>query len=396
MQEQVKKRLEVLERENQRLRRAVDELSILNDLAVQIGGARDLEEIMQQVVRRSLSAVGAEQGVITLVDEAAADPMKTLVRTMDESHQQEALRPNYSLLGWMHLHQQPLVINDPRIDERFRHTEWAPSIRDIVSVPMRARSHLVGILTLYNKRNGLGFHREDARLLSIIAAQSAQVVQHARLAAERGRILQVFGQHTSPAIVEELLGQGAEVTSRRQRVCVMFLDLRGFVSFAEQAAPEEVVAYLNRVFEFMIEAVNRHHGIIHQLLGDGFMALFGAPLSRGNDSLNAVKAALAIVERVEREQAAGDLPPTRIGIGLHAGEVVAGTVGSHIHKEYKVTGDVVNLAARIEQLSKQFDARLLVSETVWREAGAERLRAEPLGAIDVRGRAEPVRLFRLA
>src|SRR5262249_24361619 len=85
-----------------------------------------------------------------------------------------------------------------------------------------------------------------------------------------------------------------------------------------------------------------------QLLGDGLMAIFGAPLSFGNDATNAVHAALEIVERVQREVDAQRIPPTRIGIGLYVGEVLAGTVGSALHKEYNCTGDVVNLASRIE------------------------------------------------
>ena len=176
----------------------------------------------------------------------------------------------------------------------------------------------------------------------------------------------------------------------------MFLDIRGFMTFSEQHAPEEVVDYLNRLFEFMINLVNRYHGIIHQLLGDGFMAIFGVPLSHGNDSQHAVKAAVAILRRVARACAAGIIPPTRLGIGLHAGEVVAGTVGSVIHKEYKVTGDAVNLAARIEQLTKQYNAQLLVSEAVWKALEPGRFAGASIGSVDVRGRAEAVHLYKLA
>lgn len=168
------------------------------------------------------------------------------------------------------------------------------------------------------------------------------------------------------------------------------------MAFSEQHAPEEVVDYLNTLFEFMINLVNRYHGIIHQLLGDGFMAIFGAPLSHGNDSQNAVKAALAIIDRVRAACAANRIPPTRVGIGLHAGEVVAGTVGSVIHKEYKVTGDVVNLAARIEQLTKRYDAQLLVSEAVWKALEPDRFEGASIGAVDVRGRAGTVHLYKMA
>src|SRR5436305_7911217 len=108
----------------------------------------------------------------------------------------------------------------------------------------------------------------------------------------------------------------------------MFLDIRNFSSYAAGERPEAVMAYLNTLFEFMIDIVNEHQGIVNKFLGDGFMAVFGAPVDDGDDCRHATSAALAIVERVNALCARGDLPPTRIGIGLHSGEAVTGNVGS--------------------------------------------------------------------
>jgi adenylate cyclase len=296
----------------------------------------------------------------------------------------------------MQYHKTSLIINDPRNDKRFPGTDWDPSVKAVLSVPMMTQGRLIGILTLYKKVDDGGFQEADKRLLGIIGAQSAKVVENAQLHDERNHIYQLFGQHTSPAIVAQLLEQGAETTSSRKHVCVMFLDIRNFTTFAEERDPEEVVDYLNTLFKFMIEIISAHHGIVHQLLGDGFMAIFGAPIARGNPSKNAVDAGLAILDGVEKEVQAGNIPATRIGIGLHAGEVVAGTVGSDIHKEYKITGDVVNLAARIEQLTKQYDCKLLASEAVWRELEQGSYQAAQLQNVDVRGRSGTVHLYRLA
>ncbi len=396
MQDKEAERLDTLERENRRLRRSVEELSTLNDLAGAIGGGHDLEAVMQTIVHRSMRAVKAQQGVVTIVRSDTASPLKTLVRTMTGLEQQDALHIDPNLLGWMLRFKAPLLLNDPHNDDRFRHTQWDASIQSVLSVPMLVQSRLVGILTAYNKRDGVDFSKEDARLLSIIAAQSAQVVENARLYEEQARILRVFGRHTAPEVVDTLLKTGPELDSRRQHICVMFLDIRGFTGFSEQRPPETVVDYLNTVFDRTIALVNRHHGIIHQLLGDGFMALFGAPLSHGNDCLNALNAALAIVESVKEACDEGLLPPTKLGIGLHAGEVVAGLVGSSIHKEYKVTGDVVNLASRIEQLTKRYDAQILLSEAVWDCLDKPGPPLESLGPTEVRGREEPVRLYKPA
>lgn len=236
-------------------------------------------------------------------------------------------------------------------------------------------------------------------LAGLVAWQIRQRTQRAfETARERDQILKVFGQMASPAIVEQLLHEHAgKMTSQRRQVSILFLDIRGFTAFSEMQQPEAVVEYLNTLFEPLVEIVSRHHGIIHQFLGDGFLAVFGAPISHGNDSLHATRAALEIVRYVQAKSRAGHIPPTRIGIGLHAGEALTGMIGSAIHKEYKVTGDVVNVAARLEQLNKRFGSQLLVSDVVW-EGTAQDLREEgiDLGWVALEGRAQPVRVHRLA
>ena len=112
---------------------------------------------------------------------------------------------------------------------------------------------------------------------------------------ERNRIRRTFGEYVSPVVMDKLLTIQPHLRSELRTVCVMFLDIRNFTAFAEKQRPEAVVAYLESLFEFMIEIVNRHHGVINKFLGDGFMAVFGAPLSEGADSVNSVEAAREIL-----------------------------------------------------------------------------------------------------
>src|SRR5690606_7392053 len=111
-------------------------------------------------------------------------------------------------------------------------------------------------------------------------------------------------------------------------VCVMFLDIRDFTAFSEDRSPADVVGYLNTLFESTIEAVMEHRGVVNKFLGDGFMAIFGAPIADSDSAAAAVSAALEIVERVEELVADGRIPPTKVGIGLHAGKAVVGNIGS--------------------------------------------------------------------
>jgi len=184
-------RPEFLAEENRRLRRAVDELTILNDLAREISGSSSSQDIMGAIIHRSLRAVRAEQGVITLVDEKASQPMKTLVRTMVTSVQGQPFHLDQCILGWMHINKKPLLVNDPENDVRFRGVDWDESTQTLLAVPLLAKSRLIGVLSVYNKKGGGGFSDEDQRLLAILATQSAQVVENARLYEEEQALLRM-------------------------------------------------------------------------------------------------------------------------------------------------------------------------------------------------------------
>ena len=157
-------------------------------------------------------------------------------------------------------------------------------------------------------------------------------------------------------------------------VCVLFLDIRGFTAMTRTRPADETVALLNDFFAEMIEIVDRHNGIINKFLGDGFLALFGAPLADPAAAANALAAARGMLDAVDAWNRDRPAQALRIGIGIHIGEAVTGTVGSPRRKEYTVIGDTVNLAARLEQLTKETGSRLLVSDAGARDAAASRRR----------------------
>ena len=171
--------------ENVRLRRAVEELSILNDLARAIGASLNPKEIMDKVIKRALRAVNAEQGVVALVARQPEDIVKTVARAMVTSGDRQPLHLDHGLLGWMYLNQKPLLVNDLKNDDRFRDLRSDESISSILCVPMLIKSELKGVLAVYNKKGGAGFTEGDERLLAILASQSAQVIDNARLYEEQ-------------------------------------------------------------------------------------------------------------------------------------------------------------------------------------------------------------------
>jgi len=217
-----------------------------------------------------------------------------------------------------------------------------------------------------------------------------------RAAQQRDQAVRTFGQYVSPQIAEKLLRQPVELGGELRKVCVLFMDIRNFSQYAAGESPQAVMIYLNTLFGAVVEVVNEHQGVVSKFLGDGFMAVFGAPMKDDEPCRHGLDAAMEIIARVETLNATGKIPPTRIGIGLHMGEVMAGNIGSVERKEYTIIGDVVNVAARIEQATKDFQARLLISETVRAGLGAALLTCEDLGLVPLKGQTQPMRVYKVA
>lgn len=180
-----------LQKENLQLRSAVEELGFLNELSQAIGSSFKSEEIMQIIIRKSIRAIHAEQGTVILVDNDEDLEMKTYVRSMVSYGDRKPFSLNQSILGWMHIHLKPVSIHDPKNDDRFVGVEWDESVLSIACVPLIVKSKLTGVLSLYNKKDNKAFTDEDLRLMSIIAAQSAQIVENARLYEEEQALLKL-------------------------------------------------------------------------------------------------------------------------------------------------------------------------------------------------------------
>jgi adenylate cyclase len=173
----------------------------------------------------------------------------------------------------------------------------------------------------------------------------------------------------------------------------LFADIRGFTSISEHAPPEKIVGLLNRYFSAMTDIIFAHGGTLDKYLGDGLMALFGAPTTTPEDAANALNAAVAMERRVlgiNQELYAEGLPELGVGIGLHTGEVTVGYIGSERRSEYTAIGDTVNTASRLE--SNAQGGQILISDAT-AKAGRSRYRLKPREPITVKNREQPVVLW---
>lgn len=206
---------------------------------------------------------------------------------------------------------------------------------------------------------------------------------------------QAFHQFAPQRVVEEVIKTGVSTSGEIRDVTVLFADIVEFTALSETLNPETLVRMLNGYFEAASTAVTHHGGRVAKFIGDGVMAIFGAPESNAWHSMDAVIAALAMREAISKynqELQKQGLPPLDVRIGVHKGKVVAGVVGSSENLEYTVIGDVVNTAARIESLTRKHGVGILISADV-RPALDRRFTLRQLPPEYVKGKAEPVVTF---
>ena len=223
----------------------------------------------------------------------------------------------------------------------------------------------------------------------LTTAYSDLDVANSKLEDAEKNISNLLKQQVSPEIASALIQDKPQ--RQEQYVAVMFLDIREFTPMAEKLNPEQLIEYQNNVFGFMIEIIQKWHGNINQFMGDGFMTTFGAPISHGNDSRNAYMAGLEILGEIKRRNEEELIPRTVLGIGIHAGLVVTGNVGTETRKQYSVTGNTVIIAARVEQLNKVYGSQMIVTEEVFVHLDKNDNQTTPeRHEVTVKGRKTPV------
>ena len=203
------------------------------------------------------------------------------------------------------------------------------------------------------------------------------------------------GGYTPPHLAQRILASRKALEGERKQVTVLFADTKGSMELLADRDPEDARRLLDAVLERMIDAVHRYEGTVNQVLGDGIMALFGAPIAHENHAVRACYAALRMQEDVgrygdEMQRTLG--VPVQIRVGLNSGEVVVGSIGSDLRMEYSAVGQTTHLAARMEQMAKPASV-LLSGETLRLAEGYVQVRA--LGPVPVRGMADPVEVFEL-
>jgi class 3 adenylate cyclase len=241
---------------------------------------------------------------------------------------------------------------------------------------------------------------ENARQLSDLNKRNKSLLTALqKKVVEQEKTLKLFMRYVPEPVVVQALQSSAEsiFNGELKHIAVLFCDIRGFTPMSEDLSPKEVVAFLNDYYGIMTEVVNRHNGMVNQFVGDEIFAAFGAPLAAPNSEKNAVYCALEMMQKLALLNQKYQTRLGReilVGIGIHAGEVVAGNVGSEARIEYHFTGDTVNTGKRIEMVTRDYPNAILISESV-HEKVKDSFDLKEFEPLHVKGKKDKIQVYQV-
>lgn len=382
--------IRALEHENQLL-------TLLYQVSRALGELATVDEVVERVLELVLQIEGAERGYAMLLDEKG-DLQPAVIRYREEHDVSQSPQMILSQSVIRHVLDggDPLLVQDARADERFAASQSLAlsGMQSAMCAPLRAQERIFGLLYVDNLSKRGMFTQEDLNVFSVIASQAGLAIDHVRARKEVAQqIIQrsALERFLSPGIAKKVAAEAGElrVGGENQKVTVLFADIRGFTALAEAMQPEAVVDLLNQFFQSMSEAIFDHGGTLDKYLGDGLMALFGAPFSGSDDALQAVRAAMEMQSNLQELNRGSGLE-LNIGIGINTGPAIVGFMGTQRRLDYTALGDTVNTASRLTAVAQP--GQILISAATQEEIPADiSIRAIP--PVKVKGKSAPLRVF---
>ncbi len=390
------------------LRRKARMLELLYEMSRSIGTVFDLKEIFDVATDLIFRGSPADRVVALLADETLDGKIldyslvPVSVKTRDEKIDASAdsITISRTITQKVMREKVALLSQDAKTDAQFLGAESIVSqgVRSTICAPLITESNVHGVIYADRLDPFAAFSSDHLELISAVAAQTAVTVEtvkaHKRLAREE--VARANYSRFMPEYVVKQLLQSPDsfrLGGVNQTVTVLFADIRGFTAISEREKPEKVVGLLNKYFSVMSDIIFEHGGTLDKYIGDGLMAIFGAPTVGEEDALNAVKAAVTMqkqIAKLNEELRAEGYEGISIGIGLHTGEATIGYIGSDKRSEYTAIGDTVNLASRLE--SNAGGGQVLMTEATAAASG-NLIPVNQREPLTVKNRVQPVNVL---
>lgn len=387
------------------LQRKANILSALYEMSKTLGSVFDLNAIFEKATDVIFRSTPADRVVALLAepgDSEDSNLMPIAMRARDNKLEAHARRLSIgrTITRKVMKDRVALLSQDAAADEQFAGVDSIVSqgVRSTICAPLMTESRVHGALYADRLDPFAAFKPDDLELISAVAAQTAIAVENAR-AHERLAREEVARANYSRFLPEYVVKQMLEnpesfkLGGVSQTITILFADIRGFTRISEHAPAEKIVSLLNRYFSAMTDIIFAHGGTLDKYLGDGLMALFGAPTATPDDASNALNAAVAMQRRllgINRESREEGFAEIGVGMGLHTGEAIIGYIGSDRRSEYTAIGDTVNTSSRLESNAR--GGEILISDAT-AKAAHSRYKLKPRDPIMVKNREQPVKLW---
>ncbi|MBI5788019.1 MAG: GAF domain-containing protein [Candidatus Schekmanbacteria bacterium] len=373
------------------------EINLLYNIGESLGHCPDVEQLAQIILQEIQKTIKSENCSLMLLDEKT-EQLKIKSAIGVKSVHPLKIKPGLGIAGNVVQQAKTIICNDTWQDKLFIRGE--KEIRSLLCAPLKTRNKVLGVINFSNKLDGKIFTARDAKLLSALSNQAANfiesILRHEYKLYE-DRLIRNLERYLSPHIVKNLLKDNHELKlgGGKKKVTILFADIRNFSTLSEEIAPETLVKFLNEYFTHMVDIIFKNGGAVDKFVGDEIMAIFGAPITQGNDDVRAIKTAIEMQRKMQQLRALWQqkgLKPFSIGIGINSGEVIAGNIGSKKHMDYTVIGDAVNIAKRLESQAKA--DKILTSRNLYDAAG-NIYRFKEFGNVMVKGKKNPVNVFEI-
>lgn len=382
------------------LRRDYERLRIGHELARAVGSELDLDKLLPKILDKAFELVGADRGVILLVDEKGELAPRFVKTRSGKSDPNIVL--SKTVMAEVTNNKAAVLSSDATMDARFSgaHSIIMQGIRSTMTLPLLYANELLGIMHLDSLFTSNAFTEKDLQICTGMAQQAAISIQNARLASRIEREAQTRAQISRlipPSVVEQVVkGELTIEKGGRLTECTMlFSDIRGFTTMSDGRPAQEIVNTLNEYFEVMVDVLFQYQGTLDKFVGDEIIGLFGAPIQIEDAPFKAVACAIAMLQGLEefnRTRASENQAPIRIGIGINTGNVITGSIGSTRALQYTAIGDAMNVASRLVNVAGS--GEIIISENTYRHV-AGRVEAQQLPPVKVKGKAEELKVYRV-
>ena len=369
------------------------EISLIYNFIGKIALCLNLNEVTKLVIEETRRNIRSTSASVMLLNQRTRN-LEIIAASGKEYSPKTNLKPGVGIgiAGSVFFSGTAEIVNNAASDARY--IKGSNRAGSLMCAPLKTRDKVIGVINV-SSEEAVVYTAANLRLLNMLTAQAALVIENALFhenMLKEERVKSNLERYVAPQVVKAIMESKANIvfSPEKRRITVLFSDIRSFTATCEKQQPEKIVEYLNEYFTHMVDVIFTHGGTLNKFVGDMIVALFGAPAQTEENEKRAIEAAIGMQQRLKSIPLAWIQNNFHTGIGINAGEVVVGNIGSPHHMDYTAIGDEMNIGSRLQSLAK--GGQILVSRSVY-DTTREFFQFREMGSVQVKGKDKSVEVF---